>query len=1690
VQLHAGENKMRRSTDLLAGVLTGLLPLAFGVFGATGGGKWGMDVVRQSADGMEISCQLPDDLNAAMKSGETGEFVQEYVAPDGSRQPFITRWVVLPAGMKGELAVREQALDGASPAVIGRPVIWRGVRLAPVMIMPQQHSEESLTLDIRFVPDKDGVRHSEIAPRPLSPQQARILDMMTLNPPRQLSPRRDLAAEDIAHILLLYPEALEDETALTELDGFVDWKERMGFKVTKLAVDTDVMDALDIKDMIADYYDDNPPLDYLVIVGDDRFPDPFPDDGQDPVYDEEMFFPGLLFDYGIFDSFSDLLYTTMDGENDLTPDIPLGRFWVPTAAKLAGVLRRSVEYEKDPYAGPDNDYAWMGHALVAMESDSMFAERVDLARWEARKLEQMGLREVDLVWDKNDTLSGEDEIPIFEEGVTLALADGWALGTMKPWESPRWTDPAETGRMNPFIITNCPYYSKWLLYEFFGRTEVDAINGAVGALTTTHRDQSHNITIVLGGAVLGLSGGITRAGDLGVIAATYMEPLLAMGAEDDSTFLGDLKGLHLYGDPTLDIFTGVPVTLTAGLPDAYNVGATGVTLTITDSDGAPVADVTVCIRQPDNFQYVAWTDEAGLVVFTIPEGLTEGNLQITAHRHNCRPVVADVPVDAPDVNLVLDAAGFDDSDIGDNDGLLRNGEEAALILKLLNAGAADAMGVTATLSSDSPYLELSDAELEFGDIATGETVAYQGEATLTTAAECPGGTLLRIGVSVHSGEGSWESAFEIISSGPAFGMEEQNLGTERFTPGSEGAAIDVGIRNIGDLAASEIAVRLVSLDTLVTVTDGERVIPDLNPDDTGNPDTLFAVSVSRFVFRGDSVRLALDITADHGFAQRISFLVRVEGEREGEPLGPDDYGYICYDSGDDRFANAPIYRWREINWDVDGWEFNGTRLDLGDIMGDPGAWNTTVRVPLPISFRFYGQDVDTIVVSSNGWLGLRAADTVFTSGSNQRIPGHGSPDAQVCVYWDDLRNPLNSYYGVFYHCIEDEGLFVVEWSGVAVTATDSITHYVSFQALLFDSEKFPTPTRDGEITLQYQKYDAVLGESLTSPFATVGLRNWDGSGGLQYTFGNEYPEAAHPLEDDMALKFTTVLSQLGAMQGRVVRLEAQDEGIADAILIHPRFPGALTTEADGSFFLSGLLPGQYQDVTVNAARFNGALLTIGLAAGDTVDAGLVSLTHPVAGEHGMNPMPFDRLSLRPDGSELLATLTLANDGNGPLDYRARIVNYDGSEPAPVAAGEIDSLYSITRDVRVNGFTRVDSVIYLPGRNQSREGNDGHRIYGINLSGQLVSDFRQPLTAPSRGILNLTWDGAALWGSYLDKDTGEIHLIKLDLQGTLIKDLTPPLPSISSLPLVFEQERGIIYAGDANLTHIVELDTANGGVLDSIPLHVSGRRMKVTGLAWNPYDTDGMNLYILEDSTLNDTAFALLHKMDVNSGEVIRVGSLTGRAFLNGGHLGLVIIWDIYFQHTVAVTMEDDGYNSTGDSNISNDMIRFYDLGPNLSLLGGEGIRNRTGSIPAGESGRIQMLMKAEGWPEDICQFGLQIIHNAVGETLLAPVNLTLTDTSDIPSTAEPLPSTFGLQAVYPNPFNAQIRIDFNVDALRPVSLKLYDLAGRKVADIYEGDLNAGRHRMAWDGSGFASGIYIIKLESAGRFQTAKLALVK
>ena len=84
---------------------------------------------------------------------------------------------------------------------------------------------------------------------------------------------------------------------------------------------------------------------------------------------------------------------------------------------------------------------------------------------------------------------------------------------------------------------------------------------------------------------------------------------------------------------------------------------------------------------------------------------------------------------------------------------------------------------------------------------------------------------------------------------------------------------------------------------------------------------------------------------------------------------------------------------------------------------------------------------------------------------------------------------------------------------------------------------------------------------------------------------------------------------------------------------------------------------------------------------------------------------------------------------------------------------------------------------------------------------------------------------------------------------------------------------------------------------------------------------------------------------------------------------------------------------------------------------------------------------------------------------------------------------------HPNPFGASTVVTFSLARPAPVSLAIYDLAGRRVRLLLEGERGAGGHEIRWDGrndrgGAVASGVYFARLSAGGAASTARLNLVK
>ena len=79
---------------------------------------------------------------------------------------------------------------------------------------------------------------------------------------------------------------------------------------------------------------------------------------------------------------------------------------------------------------------------------------------------------------------------------------------------------------------------------------------------------------------------------------------------------------------------------------------------------------------------------------------------------------------------------------------------------------------------------------------------------------------------------------------------------------------------------------------------------------------------------------------------------------------------------------------------------------------------------------------------------------------------------------------------------------------------------------------------------------------------------------------------------------------------------------------------------------------------------------------------------------------------------------------------------------------------------------------------------------------------------------------------------------------------------------------------------------------------------------------------------------------------------------------------------------------------------------------------------------------------------------------------------------------------YPNPFVQSTVIRYQLPVKAKVRLRIYDISGRMVKVLVNGDQTAGEYKVEWTTKGLTSGIYFVKLEAGTQKQVKKLILMK
>ncbi len=137
----------------------------------------------------------------------------------------------------------------------------------------------------------------------------------------------------------------------------------------------------------------------------------------------------------------------------------------------------------------------------------------------------------------------------------------------------------------------------------------------------------------------------------------------------------------------------------------------------------------------------------------------------------------------------------------------------------------------------------------------------------------------------------------------------------------------------------------------------------------------------------------------------------------------------------------------------------------------------------------------------------------------------------------------------------------------------------------------------------------------------------------------------------------------------------------------------------------------------------------------------------------------------------------------------------------------------------------------------------------------------------------------------------------------------------------------------------------------------------------------------------------------------------------------------------------------------------------------------TGTLPAGEALPYETTFKIysdDGDKQDTVEVAYKLLHPTF-------VN---SDAGDM------IPTELRLHEAYPNPFNPATTVKLEVPHRQDIRVEVYDLRGRLVTSLHDGELDAGFHSFTFDGSTTSSGSYFIRMQAGDKVQTQKCVLLK
>ncbi len=579
---------------------------------------------------------------------------------------------------------------------------------------------------------------------------------------------------------------------------------------------------------------------------------------------------------------SDLYFVTYDGASDRIADVNIGRMSAKNVGHLEPLVQKTLLYEQFQMSDP----SYLSNALLIAGVDAGYAPLYGNGA-----LNYIIDTYLNPAHNINSTnifypASGGAGVPA---QIIQVVNTGIAWGNYTAHCSPSgWADPSfETGAISSLnnnekyglLIGNCCQSSQFNNDVAFAEAITRAANkgaiGYIGGTNSTYWSEDYWWATGYGTVV---QNPVEANFGPGAYDALFHENLdnddvysttqsqvnvagcLAVEESNSTRKLYYWEVYHLMGDPTLTPFLGPTPAMEPAYLNTIPLGLNSLSITNLPSKAY------VALTDDGEIKFAGFANANGEIeltfdAFTVP---TTADLVVTAPFY--APFIGTVdiiPSDSPFV--VYFGSTVNDAD-GNANATLDFDETVTLNVTLKNVGTVDANNVTATLTTDSEFISILDAEQSFGNITAETEVSLTDVFTIKAAKNTPDQTKAAFTITATDGVNDpWVTSFNLTVNAPSISNlsyqheEVEGNGNGRIDAG-EVIRITVPVKNTGHATGYPMTAALFSNLVAVSVANVETSAEALEADETAN--FIFDITTDSEIPVGTPLTLELHVFSD------------------------------------------------------------------------------------------------------------------------------------------------------------------------------------------------------------------------------------------------------------------------------------------------------------------------------------------------------------------------------------------------------------------------------------------------------------------------------------------------------------------------------------------------------------------------------------------------------------------------------------------------------------------------------------------------------------------------------------------------------------------------------------------------------------------------------------------------------------